>query len=180
MALFPQKSLPLRETLFLYRMKRNHTIQTLILLLVSALTWSACTSYSEGPAVSLKATRKKMANTWKVKESVKFGAENTELYENGYFIFEEDGDFSSLNTKQRIKLPPFTQDTFLNIVATGQWRLLEKNRFELLYNYTFRDPYNPGIPPYNKEAYEQWEIIRLTPEEFWIQNDSMSFKFIPN
>lgn len=170
--------LPLRKTV--YKMKQKHTLHTFILILLSTLLLSACTSFSEGPKVSLRTVRKKMDNTWKVKEAVKFGKENTELYKDGYFLFQEDGSFSSLNTKRFVKLPPFTQDTALTIVATGDWRLLAKDKFEILYNYTFKDPYNPLIPPYNAEAYEQWEILRLTPTEFWVKNDSMSFKFIPN
>lgn len=160
-------------------MKQKITFNALILILVSTFFLGACTSFSEGPAISLRTVRKKMDKTWKVKEAVKFGKENTELYKDGYFIFTEDGSFSSLDTKRYVKLPPFTQDTALAIVSNGQWRLLEKNKFELLYNYTFKDPYNPLLSPYNSEAYEQWEILRLSQTELWIKNDSMSFKFVP-
>ncbi len=153
---------------------------TLFILLVSLL-WvvTGCTSYSNGPKLSLRSTGQKMDNTWKVKEAVKFGSEITSLYEDGYFIFKKDGRFSTLDTKRWVSLPPFTQDTALPIVANGEWNLLENDKFEIIYTYTFTDPYDNSTV-YNDEVYEQWNILRLTEQEFWIKNDSMSFRFVPN
>jgi hypothetical protein len=118
-----------------------------------------------------------MDNTWKVKEAVKFGEEITELYDGGFIRFENDGAYSLLDTRRYVSLPPFTQDTALAIIANGEWDLLAKDKFEVLYTYRFIDPYNPSVS-YNDEVYEQWEILRLTESEFWVKNDSMSFRLV--
>lgn len=155
-------------------MKKHYKI---FLFVFSVLMLSACTDYSEGPALSLRTTRKKMSATWKVKEAVKFNQEVTPLYKDGFFTFTNAGGYSSIDTKHLIKLPPFSQDTSVVISAQGEWALLDKSHFELIYTYSYNDPYNTNVV-YNDEVYEKWEILRLTPDEFWIKNDSCRFKFI--
>ena len=169
-------SITLRKTF--HTMKRNYTYAFMIgALLIFASVLTSCTGFSEGPDISLRSAKKKMAKTWRVKEAVKFNVEITNLYKDGYFIFTEDGDFSTVDTKREVNLPPFTQTSTVTVLGAGDWRCITKTRFETLYTFTFKDPYNSNIT-YSEEAYEQWDITRLNSKEFWIQNDSMSFKLM--
>lgn len=158
-------------------MKQNRTLFIAIFLIATLIGLSACTKYSEGPKLSLRSTQTKIARTWQMKEAVKNGVEITDQYEGGFFVFTQEGDFSTVDLKRMVHLPPFTQDTLLPVLANGKWGLLTENRMELLYAYTFVDPYNTSVT-YNQEVYEEWDILRLTPTELWIRNDSMRFKLI--
>lgn len=166
---------PLRKTA--QKMKQNHTLFIAIFLIATLIGLSACTKYSDGPKLSLRSTKSKLARTWQMKEAVKNGVEITDQYKGGFFVFTEGGDFTTIDLKRMVKLPPFTQDTLLPILASGRWGLLDANRIELLYAYSFADPYNTSVT-YNEEVYEEWDILRLTPSELWIRNDSMRFKLI--
>lgn len=169
-------SITLRKTF--HTMKRNYTYAFIIsALLMVASVLTSCTGFSEGPDISLRSNKKKMAKTWRVKEAVKFNVEITNLYKDGFFVFTEDGDFSTVDTKREVNLPPFTQTSTVTVLGAGEWRCITKTRFETLYTYTYKDPYNSNIT-YSDEAYEQWDITRLNSKEFWIQNDSMSFKLM--
>ncbi len=159
-------------------MKQNHTFLIAIFLITTLIGLSACTQFSDGPKLSLRSTKSKLANTWQMKEAVKNGVEITEQYKNGFFVFTESGDFATVDLKRMVQLPPFTQDTLLPVLANGKWGLLDANRMEILYAYTFVDPYNTSVT-YNQEVYEEWDILRLTTSELWIRNDSMRFKLIP-
>ena len=138
-----------------------------------------CTRYEEGPSFSLRSATKKIANTWRVKEAVKNNIEITSLYAGGYLSFTQEGRFTELDTRRVIHLPPFTHDTIIPVAADGRWTFLsDPTELELLFTFRFTDPYNINVV-YNKEVNEQWKITRLTPEDLWMRNDSMSMKLVP-
>lgn len=139
----------------------------------------ACTGYNDGPNISFSNPEKKMANKWKISEAVLNTHDVTERYAEDFFAFEEDGDFSYLDQARILSFPPFTQSDTLPVLGLGTWAFLEKkNHIEFLYLFNYQDPLNPDTR-YEEEIYQQWTITRLTEEEFWIKNDSMSFKLEP-
>ncbi|MFN0202662.1 MAG: hypothetical protein ACKVTZ_14150 [Bacteroidia bacterium] len=160
-------------------MKGNNTPIYLVVFCMAmfAVLTQACTGYSDGPNLSLRSTAKKIGRTWRVKQAVKNNVEVTETYKSGFFSFTEEGAFTTVDTKRDIIIPPYTQPQAISVLGDGSWQTLSNTKLELLYTYTFSDPYNPNVR-YSDEAYEQWDILRLTEGEFWIKNDSMSFKLI--
>lgn len=167
-------------------MKGNNTPIYLVAFCVAmfAVLTQACTGYSDGPTLSLRSTAKKISRTWRVKQAVKNNVEVTETYKSGFFSFTKEGAFTTVDTKRDIIIPPYTQPQAISVLGSGSWQMISTSKLEaagtkleLLYKYTFSDPYNPNVR-YDDEAYEQWDILRLTESEFWIKNDSMSFKLI--
>jgi hypothetical protein len=159
-------------------MKNRLTI-TLFLLPLLALTFSSCTGYEDGPAVSFTSPNKKMAGTWSFKEVIKNAVEITPQYTDDFVTFEEDGGFSSLDAERVVSLPPFNSPDTLPVLGRGSWDFLDKNnRIELFYTYNYQDNFDPDLF-YQEEMYEQWTILRLTEEEFWLENDSMRYKLVP-
>jgi hypothetical protein len=158
---------------------RSSFFQLLLALFLTSLVLVACDPFVEGPSFSFKTAETRLVNTWRVKEAAQNGVEITALFKDGFFNFKPENGFSTVDTKKLVSLPPFTQDTILPIAGTGSWFFLqEKNMVELIYTYTFQDPYNVDVV-YSEEAYEQWEIRRLTKDELWMRNDSVIMKLVP-
>lgn len=152
------------------------------LLLVAALV-SACFSYEDGPNFTLKKPTPLLigASTWQIKEVVKNDQiEITDSFTNDYIDFEEEGVLRTYDANRYLTQPPFTKDTVLNLSGRGTWKFIpdQKNILEFVYSYEYADLYNSAIV-YSDERYEQWEIIRLTETELWLQNDSIRIKYEP-
>lgn len=152
------------------------------LILVAAL-FSACFSYEDGPNFTLKKPVPRLigVNSWLVKEVVKNGTTDiTASYTDDYIDLEAEGKLRTQDANRSLTQPPFTKDTVVALYGSGSWRLLPdpKNTLEFVYAYEYADLYNPSVV-YREEHYEQWEILRLTETELWVQNDSIRIKYIP-
>ncbi|MFK7970648.1 MAG: hypothetical protein AB8F95_09780 [Bacteroidia bacterium] len=148
-----------------------------ILLIVSSLV--SCTGFESGPAISFKAAAKNMNNTWAVSEAIMNGTDVTATYASDVITFEELGAYSYLESAKIITSPPFTKSDTIPILGVGTWNFLDaNNQIEVLYRFSYKDLFDPEIM-YDAEIYEQWEITRLTAEEFWLRSESLSLKLEP-
>lgn len=143
--------------------------------LILAFGLQACTGYDDGPSISFRSEAVKIANTWRIQAASLRGVEVTANYEGDFYRFQEEGEFDRLDAAKFISVPPFTQDTIVTETAIGSWQFLKDNKIEILYAYIIPDPYDSDIT-YREEHYEVWQIDRLTPEELWLRNDSLTFK----
>ena len=157
------------------QLKHNFVSLCAIFLLVLGFTFQGCTGYDDGPAISFRSEETKLANTWRIQGASLRGIEITDVYTDDFYRFKEGGDFERLDAAKLISVPPFTQDTIVTESGIGSWQFLKKNKLEILYTYTIPDPYDSDIS-YTEEHYEVWEIDRLTQEELWLRNDSLTFK----
>ncbi len=155
----------------------NHHIRPLgaILPLILLLGLQGCTGYDDGPLISFRAEATKIANTWRIQDASLRGAEVTANYDGDFYRFEEEGGFQRLDAAKFISIAPFTQDATVTANATGTWKFLKDNKIEIFYAFIIPDPYDSDVS-YREEHYEVWEIDRLTPEELWMRNDSLTFK----
>lgn len=157
------------------QLKHNFVALCAICLMVLGFTFQACTGYDDGPAISFRNEEIKLANTWRIQDASLRGIEITAEYDGDFYRFKEEGDFERLDAAKLISVPPFTQDTIVTESGIGSWQFLKDNKLEILYSYIIPDPYDSDIS-YTEEYYEVWEIDRLTPEELWLRNDSLTFK----
>lgn len=149
-----------------------------ILLILAPL--AGCTGFEDGPSISFKAPEKIMANKWAVREAVIRSTDITADYASDFLEFEELGNFTYDESARIVSFPPFTRKDTISLRGTGTWSFLDgkTDQIELLYGFTYKDLYDPEIE-YKEERYERWDIQRLTAEEFWIKNDSISLKLEP-
>ena len=157
--------------------KMKHSLLYLALPAVLFLALSTgCSKYPDGQA-SLRSATSRIATTWDIKSASLDGTDITDEFEGEFFEFEEDGSFRRLETDFLISVPPFSQDTIVNVVGTGEWTFIEdETQVELFYTYTFRDPYNSSIL-YNQEVNERWEIRRLAADELWLRRGNLFIRF---
>ncbi|RMG67407.1 MAG: hypothetical protein D6722_13185 [Bacteroidetes bacterium] len=158
--------------------KMKHSLLYLPLLAIALFAFqTGCNKYPDGPGASFRSATSRISTTWDIKAANQDGVDITDQFEGEFFEFEEDGSFRRLETDFLISLPPFSQDTIVNIVAEGEWTFIEdETQVELFYTYTFRDPYNSSIL-YNEEVNERWEIRRLTQDELWLRQEGTTIRF---
>ena len=70
-------------------------LQFTLLSVVMLLTFS-CKKYPEGPAISIRSTESRVANTWKAEQVTVNGNDATSAYTNSAYteIYERDGKYS--------------------------------------------------------------------------------------
>ncbi|MEM6263848.1 MAG: hypothetical protein AAGI38_15145 [Bacteroidota bacterium] len=140
---------------------------------------AACTGLEDGPAISFTKAEEKIAGTWFIEEAVLNNVEVTEAFTGDILTFDEEGVFSRLDASRVVSFPPFFVIDTVESIGRGDWDFLENKRnIELFYTYLYRDEIDTTIL-FREEVYEQWEITRLTEDEFWVKNDSVSLKFEP-
>jgi hypothetical protein len=143
------------------------------------LTLAGCTGFEDGPRISFTDPATIMANEWSVREAIKNGNDITAEYASDILTFGAQGDFSYLESSRVITSPPFTRRDTIIVLGTGTWDFLNGNdELEILYSFEYEDLYDNTIK-YRHEVYEQWEISRLTEEEFWLRSDSVSLRLEP-
>jgi len=149
------------------------------LIVIFLLSVFGCTGYTDGPTISFTAPAEKMARKWAFQEVLLFSTEITPEFKDDFMEFEVDGGYSTLDASRVISFPPFTESDTIPVLGRGDWDFLDKkNRIELFFTYNYQDNFVDTLF-YKDEQYQQWTITRLTEEEFWLENDSMSVKLQP-
>ena len=153
----------------------NLNLTGAILTLIFAWGLQGCTGYDDGPLISFRSEEAKIANAWRIQGASLRGVEVTVDYNGDFYRFQEGGTFQRLDAAKFVSYPPFTQDATITANATGTWKFLKDNKIEIFYAFIIPDPYDSDVS-YREEHYEVWQIDRLTPEELWLRNDSLTFK----
>lgn len=137
---------------------------------------AACTGYPDGPAVSLRSAEVLISTTWKVKDAIRNGQDISGNYTDDYLTLRDGGDLRYFDANRVISLPPFTQDTTVDVEGIGEWHFVNgKSQVELFYSLEFQDPYNLDVT-YREEVNQLWEVARLAVGELWLQDDSTLLK----
>ena len=119
-------------------------------------TATACKKYEDGPGLSFRSKKKRIANTWKALSFHKNGVDSTMYYisEGSELNLEEDGTVS-LTIYQNLGNP----DT---VNAEGRWELHEKDKAFALILTDLKT---------NEVDTTAWWIARLKEKEFWLRED---------
>lgn len=157
-------------------MSKLQTYLLAIAFVIMSMLGQSCTGYEDGPSVNFTSAEKKISSTWRVKEASLNEIDITGQFSDDFFAFEEDRTYKYFDAFRLVSEPPFTQDTLMPLNGLGEWQFVDGTKqVELLYTFSFKDPYNPDIR-YNENVNELWTIQRLTSEELWLKNDSVFMK----
>lgn len=132
-------------------MKKISTL-ILITLFISASLIS-CKKYEEGPALSLRSKKGRLCRTWRTESYSENGVDKTSdwnsFYQNASITLDKNGNYSLYYKTLGIS----------DYNETGTWQFTV-NKVYLLFNKM-----QPTVDTWD------WHIIRLTHNEFWIEDD---------
>lgn len=76
--------------------------KSLIIMVLFSMVFVSCGKYEEGPAISLKSKKARVANTWIVEyaKDIPDDVEITSDYNGDRFTFEKDGNYLENGTKE--------------------------------------------------------------------------------
>lgn len=140
-------------------MKAIPTIKLTLLGLSALLFMPACEKYEEGPALSLRSKKARIANTWIISEATDDGRDVSSDYDQFELTLTRDGD-ASLLAKYSIGDFDFTVET------DGTWDFTDDKESLRL---DFEDD----------DSDATYQILRLKENELWLreEGEDLELKF---
>ena len=125
-------------------------------------TLGSCSKYEEGPSLSLRSKKARVANTWKIDKAYRNGNDVTNDYDQYSLYMNKDGDARLVAI---YKSGNFTFEA----ETDGTWKL-ESDKEDL--NLDFE----------NNDADRKYQILRLKEKELWLreQGGEDELHLIPN
>ncbi len=130
----------------------------LLAILAFTVVIPACKKYEEGPGISLRTKKERLANVWKYESvTASDGLEHTDEFEARVITIKNDFTYSTSDQEQT--------------VIEGMWQFGEKKKSIILSNHS-------GIV-------DEWLILRLTEKEFWVIDEgeygpTAEYHLVPN
>lgn len=124
-----------------------------IFLFAVAFTLSSC-KYEDGPAISLRSKKERVANVWVIEKAYEDGNDVTSDYDQYELNLDKDGN-ASLTADYEIGGSTFSFTT------KGNW-IFENNKNDIRFDFD------------DDDADDIYEILRLKENEFWIKEKSGS------
>ena len=150
------------------------THQTLIFLLLLAISISACKKYEDGPVVSLRSVKKRLQGTWKATKQVENGYEYLNDFRITFDQLDDSKDPEGLYNTYTL----YTSDSSnAEEKYYGTWEVSDDKKHIFLYGSSM--DYNIGNgwnTIYWKNYTLTWDILRLTMEEMWIESKYKEFE----
>ena len=110
---------------------------------------ASCKKYEDGPMLSLKSKKERVANTWEIETAYRDGENVTDDYEEYILSTQKDGD-ASLAALYK------WGDFSFEFETDGTWSF-ENNAENLVLDFE------------NDEADNEYQILRLAEEELWLR-----------
>lgn len=125
-------------------------MKTLSLLCLSlSLAFLSCKKYDDGPALSLKSKKARVANTWIIQQAYRDGEDVTEDYDEYTLRLDPDGN------AELAALYSFGNFSF-EFETDGTWSFANNNE-ELVLNFE------------DDAADAQYQILKLKSDEMWLR-----------
>lgn len=122
---------------------------SLMVALASTLLFASCKKYEEGPAISLRSKKERVANTWEIEKAMRNGQDVTSEYDQFELQMLTDGDASLA------AIYTFGSITY-EYQTNGTWQFAnKKEQLEL----DFED----------NDADRVYNILKLKETELWIR-----------
>lgn len=136
-------------------MKKIVLTSCLSCIFLAALFFTGCKKYDEGPALSLRSKKGRVANVWKIEYAYDFNtnSEITQTYTGETWEFTRKGEF--------------TERDFGNIDKTGTWELISKKKG------LFIDMSSGGGDDF-------YDILKLKEKEMWLKDKDEEIHLVPN
>ncbi|XOV67828.1 MAG: lipocalin family protein [Fluviicola sp.] len=128
-------------------MKIKHLILTGSLFALFVLP--ACNKYEDGPAVSLRTKKERVANIWQIENAYRNGENVTEDYDEFTLLLRKDGD-------AELAALYSAGDFTLEYETQGTWEFAN-------------DKENLSMDFENDDADRTYQILRLKEDELWLR-----------
>lgn len=128
----------------------------LSLAILGSIGLSSCSKYEDGPMVSLRSKKERIANTWKVEKAMDKGSDVTSSFEQYKLEMLSDGaaSLAALYT---------LGDLTFEFETNGTWSLQNSNE-DLQLDFE------------NNAADKTYEILRLKEKELWLREKGGSLE----
>lgn len=115
------------------------------------LSTASCSKYEEGPAISLRSKKARVANTWKIESAYRNGNDVTADYDQYQLQMTTNGDAKLVAL--------YTSGNFtVEYETDGTWKFSDdKETLVLDFN--------------NDEADTRYQILRLKEKELWLREE---------
>ncbi|UPT65292.1 MAG: hypothetical protein M0D57_12035 [Sphingobacteriales bacterium JAD_PAG50586_3] len=124
---------------------KKTTVVIFAALIAGVTVFESCKKYEEGPGLSLRSRKERVANTWEIEKVLVGGVEQTNP-SSETVTFDKDGKVSS---------------TFNGTTFEGTWELTNDDE-QIEVKITFN-----GI-----SSTSSYKIIKLKEKEFWIRDEN--------
>lgn len=140
---------------FMNLMKANKGYLFVMLALMIGIGMTGCSTYPDGPTISIKSKEARIAGTWKIVQATNDDGEDvTDNFESWRYTFSEDGD-AVLNITEGSA----------SFELTGTWTLSDD---ELTFNVQVEGSTLGGIISSKQD--KTFNILRLTDKQFWLED----------
>ena len=127
----------------------KHTPKVLFVLALTSALSTGCGKYEDGPDLSLRPRKERVANTWRVESATNGGEDVTGSFDQYELQMLRDGA-ATLAALYQIG------DLSFEFQTNGTWELVNKDE-DLRLDFE------------NDAADETWEILRLKEKELWLR-----------
>jgi hypothetical protein len=153
-----------RKKLNFKNMQKRKFIVLFAALLGLAAFFTGC-KYEEGPIISLRTKKERVANSWKVASAIEAdGDDVTGAFEDHVLTFTKEGDFTWTGTW-----------LFFSFTQTGEWLFtVDNENIQFQYDDTFVYPFT---------SLDEFQILKLMEEEMWIvdtDGELTEFRLVPS
>ncbi len=130
-------------------------MKKIIILFITVISIIACKKYENGPSISLKSEKARIANEWVVEQYIEDGKDKTSTLSSVKFTFEKDGVCTVITP---------------NGTFVGVWQTEsdddddDDNKVKIEFKFTAKDTYV-------EELDDDWEISKLKDNEMWLIDD---------
>ena len=133
----------------------------LFLGLFIAFVSIGCKKYDEGPTISLRAKKARIANVWQVEKAFIQGVDSTDKFYGYRLIMTKEGYYS-------FTPPPFWA---VSVGIIGTWEFSKDKKSVFIY---YRDAAN-------KVVKLEYKIYKLMENELWVYDEAgkLELRFIP-
>ena len=140
-------------------MKTSNVLAATAIILLATVV--GCKKYEEGPLVSLRSKKERVANNWRVGQALDNGKDVTENYHQFDYDISKDGKVSLTASYTLL-------DVDVSYTTTGVWAFLNNNEkisFDIDGNHHNID----------------YTILKLEEKEMWLTEDdgTLEMHFIP-
>ena len=120
-----------------------------MLAIFAATLFTSCSKYEEGPLISFRSKKARIANTWQIEQALEDGEDVTENYDQYELEMLDDGD-ASLAALYTVGDLTFEYET------SGTWEF-EDSKEQLLLDFE------------DDNADRLYDILRLKENELWLK-----------
>lgn len=121
-----------------------------LILLVLIVTSNSCKKYDEGPGLSFRSKKERVANDWIIEKAIDKGYDVTKYYSNYKYKYKVNGTYEIYKND--------------NLFLYGIW-FLDKNKNNIIFKL-------------NNDSIEQKrKILKLKENNFWYLIESEKFEF---